>query len=106
MQRNGIEVETVGPTQDAVIEKHAREDGLVAQRLDHFAALGDKIGEVTLAPASVEKGDRESVSAAGLDPDDIDQLEHDELRIRPLRFDVAACPIVIAGLDPAIHLFA
>src|SRR5712692_10216106 len=66
VERDRIEVEAVRPSEDAVIDKHACEVGGVAQGLDHRSALGDQVGEISLAPPTTGKATLQTVAAPPL----------------------------------------
>ena len=71
-----LEIKPVRPGQRPKFEKNAREEFRIAQRLDHRAALRDKVGEVPLSFRSVGEAQAQTKPAQFFDLYDLDNVNH------------------------------
>lgn len=76
VQRDGVEIEAVGPGRHAKRDEDAREERGILQRLYHRAAFSDIVGEVFSTAAAVGELDGEKMSVERLGGRDFQELDH------------------------------
>src|SRR5229473_600091 len=74
VEGNRIEVETIRPSENAVIDENAGEEGWITQWLDHGSALGDQVGEIAFPLFAIGKANHQTIGAARFGTYDIDEL--------------------------------